>query len=510
MYFKSPFYSLYGVVASEHPLASMVGASVLKDGGNAVDATVAIGFSLSVVLPHLSGLGGDFFALLMDPDGRVYFLNGSGYAPRRLTLDFMLSLKLPLMPAHGVYSISIPGMVDGLYNLWRRFGRLEWSRLVLPSVKLAHGFPATRSLCNAIDRLKGELMKDKGSRETYLTNYKVPCEGDVLSFKGLAKALELISSNPRCFYEGEIAESIVEYVNSLGGVLELEDFKDYRSEFDNPISIEYRGSRVYEMPPNTQGVTTLHILKLLEDFSLKKFNSKSMDRVKVTVDVARIAYTIRDRYVTDIRFMDLTVGELLSDRFIETMKTMLGTTVKGFDDCDTTFFAVADNDGWIVAAIQSIFHNFGSYVTEPNFNITLNSRASSFSLDKDHVNRLESRKKPLHTLSAVLMDRGERRMAIGISGGHYRPLFHSQILTNIADYDLHPQEAIEHPRFQWDINTNLIECEEGYSGDSITGYELKKLSYPARMGVAAIVEVRGGLKAGYTDIRGDGLPIGLI
>jgi gamma-glutamyltranspeptidase/glutathione hydrolase len=510
MYFKPPFYSLHGVVASEHPLASMVGASVLRDGGNAVDATVAMGFSLSVVLPHLSGLGGDFFALLMDPDGHVYFLNGSGYAPRRLTLDFMLSLDLPLMPAHGVYSISIPGMVDGLYNLWRKFGRLEWSRLVFPSVKIAHGFPATRSLCSTISRLKDELVKDKGSRETYLTSYKVPREGDVISLKGLAKALELISSNPRCFYEGEIAESIVEYVNSLGGVLELEDFKDYRSEFDDPISIEYRGSRVYEMPPNTQGITTLHILKLLEDFNLKMFNSKSIDRVKITVDVARIAYTIRDRYVTDMRFMDLTVGELLSDRFIETMKTMLSTTVKGFDNCDTTFFAVADNDGWIVAAIQSIFHNFGSYVTEPNFNITLNSRASSFSLDKDHINKLEPRKKPLHTLSAVLMDRGGSRMAIGISGGHYRPLFHSQILTNIADYDLHPQEAIEHPRFQWNINTNLVECEEGYSGNSIVGYELKKLGYPTRMGVAAIVEVKDGLKAGYTDIRGDGLPIGLI
>jgi len=510
MYFKSPFYSLHGVVASEHPLASMIGASVLRDGGNAVDATVATSFSLSVVLPHLSGLGGDFFALLMDPDGHAYFLNGSGYAPKRLTLDFMLSLGLSLMPTHGVHSISIPGMVDGLYNLWRRFGRLEWSRLVLPSVKLAHGFPATRSLCNAISRFKDELMKDKGSSETYLTGYKVPCEGDVLSFKGLAKALELISSNPRCFYEGEIAESIVEYVNSLGGVLELEDFKDYRSEFDNPISIEYRSSRVYEMPPNTQGITTLHILKLLEDFNLKMFNSKSMDRVKVTVDAARVAYNIRDRYVTDIKFMDLTVGELLSDKFIKTMKTTLNTTVEGFDNCDTTFFAVADNDGWIIAAIQSIFHNFGSYITEPNFNITLNSRASSFSLDKDHINRLEPHKKPLHTLSAVLMDCGESRMAIGISGGHYRPLFHSQILTNIADYGLHPQEAIEHPRFQWDVNTNIVECEEGYSGDSITGYKLKKLSYPTKMGVAAIVEVKGRLKAGYTDIRGDGSPIGLI
>lgn len=510
MYFKSPFYSLYGVVASEHPLASMVGVNVLKEGGNAVDATVAVGFSLSVVLPHLSGLGGDFFALLSDPDGHVYFLNGGGYAPRRLTLDSMLSLGFSSMPAHGIYSISIPGMVDGLYNLWRKFGRLEWSKLILPSVKIAQGFPATRSLCRAISVLKDELIKDRGSRETYLVCDGTPREGNVVSFKGLAKALELISLNPRYFYEGEIAESIIDYVNSLGGFLELEDFKDYRSEFDNPVSIEYRGRRVYEMPPNTQGITTLHILKLLEDFNLKAFQSKSMDRVKITVDAAKIAYSIRDQHVTDARFMGLTVHELLSDGFIETMKTMLNTTAKELGDGDTTFFAIADGDGWVVSAIQSIFHNFGSYITEPNFNITLNSRASSFSLDANKINRLEPRKKPLHTLSAVLMDNGENHTAIGISGGHYRPLFHSQVITNIVDYGLHSQEAIEHPRFQWNPDTTLIECEEGYIGNSITGYKLKKLGYPAGMGVAAIVEVKGELKAGYTDIRGDGLPIGVI
>ncbi|MEM2849181.1 MAG: gamma-glutamyltransferase, partial [Candidatus Bathyarchaeia archaeon] len=273
---------------------------------------------------------------------------------------------------------------------------------------------------------------------------------------------------------------------------------------------DYRGRRVYEMPPNTQGITTIHIIKLLEDFDLKSLQSKSIDRIKTIVDVAKTAYDIRNQYVTDARFMGLTVHELLSDKFIETVKTTLNTTEKEFDDGDTTFFAVADSDGWVVSAIQSIFHNFGSYITEPNFNITLNSRASSFSLDLNHINRLEPRKKPLHTLSAVLMDNGESRRAIGISGGHYRPLFHSQLITNIVDYGLHPQEAIEHPRFQWNPNTTLIECEEGYIGSSIAGYELKKLGYPARMGVAAIVEAKGCLKAGYTDIRGDGLPIGVI
>ncbi|MEM3174305.1 MAG: gamma-glutamyltransferase, partial [Candidatus Bathyarchaeia archaeon] len=222
-------------------------------------------------MPHLSGLGGDFFALIMDPNGRVHFLNGSGYAPRRLTLDFMRKLGFSSMPSHGVYSISVPGMVDGLHKLWRRFGSLEWGRLILPAIKIAHGFPATKSLCEAVKHLKDELMKDRGSRETYLV-----------------------------------------------------------------------------------------------------------------VDNARIAYSIRDKYVTDARFMDLKAHRLLSDDFIKSMKSgMLRADGKNLSGGDTTFFAVADDEGWLVAAIQSIFHSFGSYITEPRFNITLNSRASSFSLDKD-------------------------------------------------------------------------------------------------------------------------------
>ncbi|MEM2586820.1 MAG: gamma-glutamyltransferase family protein [Candidatus Bathyarchaeia archaeon] len=498
-----------GVVSSEHPLASMVGASVLKEG-NAVDATVSIGFSLSVVLPHLSGLGGDFFALVMDPNGRVHFLNGSGYAPGKLTLDFMRRLGFSSMPSHGVYSISIPGMVDGLYKLWRRFGSLDWSKLVLPAIKIAYGFPATKSLCEAISNLKDELMKDRGSRETYLSGNKVPSEGDIISFKGLAKALEMVSSDPRSFYEGEIAESIVDYVNSLGGVLELEDFKRYSSEFGDPLSIEYRGKRVYEMPPNAQGITTLHILRLLEDLDLKEIPPNSMRRIKIMVDNAKVAYGVRDMYVTDPRYMNLRGHDLLSDDFIGRMRnSMLRVNEKSINGADTTFFAVAD-DGWLVAAIQSIFHNFGSYITEPKFNITLNSRASSFSLDEEHINRLEPYKKTLHTLSAVILECSERLMAIGISGGHYRPLFHSQLITNIIDYGFHPQEAIEYPRFRWNPGTNLVECEEGYDNHPIAGYEVRKLPYPARMGVAAIVEIKERLRAGYADTRGDGLPIGII
>jgi len=511
MYFRAPFYSTRGVVASEHPLASVVGVNVLRSGGNAVDACVAVGFALSVVLPHLSGLGGDFFAILRDPNDNIYVVNGSGWSPRNLTVDYMRGLGFESMPIHSVYSITVPGMVDGLYGLWRRFGSLDWSELIRPAIKIAsEGFPASRSLCRAIGVLSDRLAGDYGSRVTYLGN-GVPSEGDIIGFKGLGKALELIADDARSFYEGDVAVRIVDYLKSLGGVMDLDDFRNYRHEFQEPIKIGYRGRIVYEMPPNSQGVTTLHLIKLLEDFDFSRMDSKSVDRIRIFIEAAKIAYYVRDRFVGDPKFMAVTVDDLLSHEFIGDMKKMeIKDLNNSFSrDADTTFYAIADNEGWLLSCIQSIFHHFGSYITEPTYNITLNSRASSFTLNDDHVNRLEPNKKPLHTLSAVILKDDLRWMAIGLSGGHYRPLLHAQLLNSVIDYGMHPQEAIEHPRFRWLPFSDEIEYELGYEGESLSGFELKALNYPSRAGVAALVELRGKLRAGYTDIRGDGMAIGL-
>ncbi|RLE53472.1 MAG: gamma-glutamyltransferase [Candidatus Methanomethylicota archaeon] len=511
MYFRAPFYSTRGVVASEHSLASVVGMNVLRRGGNAVDACVATSFTLSVVLPHLSGLGGDFFAILRDPDGKIYVVNGSGWSPRRLTIDYMRELGFKSMPTHDVYSITIPGLVDGLYGLWRRFGSLDWSELVRPAIKIAGGgFPASRSLCRAIRVLSGKLIRDCGSRITYLGN-GVPSEGDIIAFKGLAEALKLIADDARNFYEGDIAVKIVDYLKSLDGVMDLDDFRSYHHEFQEPIKIDYRGRTVYEMPPNSQGVTTLHLIKLLEDFDFSGIDSKSIDRIKLFIEAAKIAYHVRDKFVSDPKFIAVTVDDLLSHKFIDNMKKM---EVKDLNNAssgngDTTFYAIADGEGWLLSCIQSIFHNFGSYITEPTYNITLNCRAASFKLNDNHVNKLEPNKKPLHTLSAILLKDDSRWMAIGLSGGHYRPLLHVQLLNSIIDYGMHPQVAIEHPRFRWIPFSDKIEYELGYKGGSLSGFKLKTLNYPSRMGVAAMVELREKLKAGYTDIRGDGMAIGL-
>ena len=512
--FKHPFYSMSGVVASEHPLASLIGSKVLEKG-NSVDAAIATSLVLAVTLPHLGGIGGDFFALVRDPNGKVYFVDGSGYAPSKLTRKLLLSLGYKSMPVHGPLSINVPGMIDGLRIMWENWGTIEWRELVDYASRIAgKGFIVTRSLALSLRNLYDDLSADPGSRETYYRN-GIPREGEAISFKGLAQALKLIGDDPRNFYEGEIAERIVDYVKSRGGVLELSDLKRYRASLGEPINIEYKGRLVYEMPPSTQGITSLHLLKLLEEYDLKSMGLNSSERVKLFLKAAQIAYRVRDSYITDPRYMKLSVEYLLSNKFIEMLRDEMRRNTRKNNgiirklDGDTTFFAIADKDGWIVAGIQSLFYPFGSYITEPEFNITLNSRASSFSLSEDHVNRLEPLKKTMHTLSAIMVEDNGRVLAIGLSGGHFRPLLHAQILTNIIDYGLGIQEAIEYPRFIWYLWTNNVDYEEGLDVSGLEGYVLKKKAYPSRLGVASIVEVREGVRAGYTDIRGDGIPIGL-
>jgi gamma-glutamyltranspeptidase/glutathione hydrolase len=496
-------------VASEHPLASFIGSKVLESGGNAVDAAVAVSATLSVTLPHLGGLGGDFFALVMQPSGKVRFFNGSGYSPKKASLEDIRSLGYDEMPSDGPLSPVVPGMVDGLRMMWEALGTAEWKDLILPAAKIAkEGFVVTRSLSTAITSSIEKLSNDKGSRITYLAGGKPPREGDLIKFPGLSKALEEIAENPRSFYEGEIARKISEYVQKAGGLLDLEDFKEFKAVEGNPISISYKGLIVYEMPPNTQGITTLHILKMLEGYEPVSGGSRSHERILKYLEVFLKAYAVRDMFVTDPARMQVSVEELLR-MDLDVTNVRYGNQFLGGD---TTFFSVIDSDGCVVAGIQSLFYPFGSFVTEPYYGITLNARASSFSLDPRNINRLEPRKRPLHTLSAMLVKddaRGEVK-SIGLSGGHFRPQLHAEIFTNIVDYGMHPQEAIEHPRFVWHPGRKDVGLEEGYEMPSLEEYRFSLKPYPSRLGVAALTEVRSnGVRGAYCDIRGDGLPAGL-
>ncbi|MEL9998404.1 MAG: gamma-glutamyltransferase, partial [Sulfolobales archaeon] len=316
------------------------------------------------------------------------------------------------------------------------------------------------------------------------------------------------------FYEGDIAESIVNYLRSKGGFIELDDFRDYRSFWGEPLRTDYRGYQVFETPPNTQGVTTLHILKLLSTTDLSNVKLLSSDEVKLFLKCFKAAYKVRDKYVCDPRYVskDLLGPEVINELLTEFEGTSanvgrrLNTSLG-----DTTYYVVIDREGNVVSGIQSIFYAFGSGITEPKYGITLNCRGSSFTLIHGDVNELAPRKYPLHTLSTTIIfdSRGSLKWVLGTSGGHYRPQIHVELITSLVDYGLDVQKAVELPRFLWDLSTDELIVEEGVDTVGVGGVKVRRVNYPSRLGVAAVVEFLGSIKVGASDIRGDGLALSI-
>jgi gamma-glutamyltranspeptidase/glutathione hydrolase len=492
--------SLEGVVASEVSLASSIGARILAEGGNAVDAAVAVSLALAVTIPHLGGVGGDFFMLYRTPEGRVYFVNGSGVAPRRLTREEVLGRGFESIPERGPLSAVVPGMLAGLYEAWRRFGSAEWSRLVRPARALAaRGFPMPETTARALAALEECLSRDPGSREGLLR--QLPrAAGAPARMPGLAALLEGYEEDPWYPYRGEPAEALEEYMFSVGGVMGYDDLKSFRPDAGEPLVGEYRGVRVYEMPPNSQGAATLYILYGLERREPPQAPF-SRERAEALAEEARIAYRIRDAYIGDPRRLPVPPERLQSREFYEEERaraTGAGGAAGGLGD--TTFFAVADSEGGVVAGIQSLFYPFGSCVTEPRFQVTLNNRALGFTLREGLPYTLAPGARPLHTLSAVILELGEGRVAaLGASGGHLRPQQHALFITNIVDYGMGVGEAINAPRAVLNPETGSMMYEEGWE----PGEGWRRVE---RIGVANAVEVRGMVKIGYTDRRGEGLP----
>lgn len=487
-------WSRRAAVASEEPHASAIAADIIRGGGNAVDAAIAASFALAVTVPHLGGLGGDFFALVKDPDDRVYFVNGSGYSPAGLEAVGGRRLR-------GPGAITVPGMVAGLYRLWRVLGSLDWAELVRPAARLARdGFPASRTLAEGVRAAESKLAADPGSRETYLA--AEVGEGSLVRFPGLGKALELIAEDPRSFYEGDIAEAVAEYASSRGSPLSLDDLRSYEAEEGRPLRTTYRGWVIYEMPPNTQGATALHILKLLEGLEPPE-NPLGGERVRAVLEASRPAYAWRDQNMGDPRYMRVAASELLSDRVLEDIRR-LGEVPRAGGAGDTTYFAVATADGYLVSAIQSLYHPFGSGVTEPRYQITLNDRGSCFDPRPGLPNSVGPRKRPLHTLSALIMGDGSAWYALGASGGHLRPQQHAVFVTNIVDYRMRFDEAINAPRFAWNPETGELLVEEGVEPAPppwVGGVRVVR-----RVGVANAAALLSGAVGASTDRRGAGVP----
>ena len=504
-----------GGIASEHPLASVAGLRTLSEEGNAVDATVATSLSLAVTQPHLGSLGGDFFALIYEAStGKVHCINASGWSPKKLTLEHLRNEGLSHVPVESPHAVVVPGLVDGLNTIHQKFGTAKFEKLAETAVHLAEkGFPVSHKLSAAIERGKPKL-KEPCAKRFFFKAEKPLAPGEMLAQKSLAAVLKDLASDPRVFYEGWIAESLCRYINSKGGVIEPDDFKHFEAEWVDPLKITYRNLDVYEVPPNSQGATTLVILNILENFDIGSLGAFRAERVHLFVEAAKRAYMEKNQYLADPRFTEIPLDKILSKAHAQNLAESIEPESVFVDASlkpgDTTNFVVIDGSGNVVSAIQSIYHSFGSGLMDPETGILLNSRGSYFT--QAGANKLEPRKRPLHTLSSVIaLSDEDEIVALGASGGDYRPQQHVLLLTNIFDYGMSLQEAVEAPRFLWNGGRNII-VEEGFEELKHLqkiGHELSWKKYPGPTGVAHCGMKKGRTTMLSADVRGDGLPVGI-
>jgi gamma-glutamyltranspeptidase/glutathione hydrolase len=446
-----------GMVASSQPLATLAGVQVLMNGGNAVDAAIATAAVLGVVEPSSIGIGGDAFGLFYSArDRSIKALDASGRSPYAMNLDFSRKSGFKEMPQRGIHSVTVPGAVHGWATLLNNYGTRRLSDVLVPAIRYAEeGFPIAELTAESWHESAERLKSDEGAAINYLVNGRTPKAGEIFKNPRMAKTLRLIAAEGAgVFYEGEIAEKIVRCSAKLGGLFTFEDFAKHRSDWVEPITANYRGYEIYEMPPATQGFVALEMLKILEGFDLQKTVAQSADALHLMIEAKKLAFADRDRHLADRDFMKMAVPNLFSSSRVAKMRAQiqLKKAAKDYEiaptGTDTEYVAAADSEGNLVSFIQSNFMGFGSGVVEPETGIILQNRGHLFSLDENHPNCIGPHKRCVHTLMpGLILKDGKPYGALGLKGGHVQPQVQVQIISNLIDFGMTPQEAISAPRF---------------------------------------------------------------
>jgi gamma-glutamyltranspeptidase/glutathione hydrolase len=462
---RSMVISQGGIVASSHTLASQAGAQILAKGGSAVDAAIAANAVLGVVEPMMCGIGGDLFVLYWEAkSGKLHGLNGSGWAPQRLTREFLASREITeKMPATGIHSATVPGAVRGWQAAHERFGKLAWKDLFGASIHLAdQGFPVTEIIAAAWPG--GAVTKFPESKKVFFPGDKAPAVGQIFRNPGLAHAMRLIANGGAdAFYTGEIARAILSASDRLGGTFAAADLAEWRPEWVAPIRTTYRGWTVSELPPNGQGVAALVMLNLMERFEPSGAGPHSLTEAHKKIEAMKLAYADLYAYVADPKFENVPVDAMLAKDYAARRAEMIH---KGRANCgveagkpelkDTTYLAVVDKEGNIASWIQSVSGSWGSGVVVDGMGFHLQNRAGGFSLDPERPSRLEPRKRPFHTIIPGMLEKGDQHIGFGIMSGPNQPQAHAQFVSNIVDYHMNLQEALEAPRFRV---TSVPGCE---------------------------------------------------
>ncbi len=443
-----------GMVATSQPLATQVGLDILKAGGSAVDAAIAANAALGLMEPTGCGIGGDLFAIVWDADAReLVGLNASGRAPELMTLDYFRDRQMDSIPPFGPLPVSVPGAVDGWFELHERFGRLAMQDLLAPAIRYAeNGFPVSEVIAGYLASNARRIGHYPGFAETFMPNGRTPDKGEMFKNPRLARTYRLIAEGGRDeFYEGDIARRIDSYMQEHGGLLRYEDLAAHESEWVTPVATRYRGFDVYELPPNGQGIAALQILNILEGFDIASMGFGSAEYVHTFVEAKKLAFEDRAKFYADMEFADVPVGVLISKDYAAARRKLIspraaaGSYPPGeakLDAGDTIYLTVADGQGNMVSLIQSNYRGMGSGMTPGELGFVLQDRAELFALDEGHANVLEPGKRPFHTIiPAFVMKDGEPYMSFGLMGGAMQPQGHAQIIVNMVDFGMNLQEA---------------------------------------------------------------------
>jgi len=526
-----------GMAATSQPLATQAALAILKEGGSAMDAAIAANAVLGLVEPASCGIGGDIFAIVWDADEQKLFgFNGSGRAPAALSIDYFMDKGMKYVPFYGPLPVSVPGCVDGWFKLHEKFGTLPMERILEPAITYGNeGFPVSEVIAYEMVSNYKALKDQPGFAKTYLINGVPPKKGEVFKNPDLANTYKTIAKKGRdAFYKGEIARTIASYMKKHGGFLSYDDMANHTSNWVEPVSTNYRGYDVWELPPNGQGTAALQMLNIIEGYDIAAMRFGSPEYLHVLTEAKKLAYEDRAKFYADPDFNKIPIDELLSKEYAAKRRQLINlddaadTYPAGdmeIETGNTTYLTVADKDGNMVSLIQSIYSEFASGMVPDGLGFVLQNRGQMFNVqDKSHANALEPGKRPFHTIiPAFITKDGKPFVSFGLMGGAVQPQGHAQIVVNVIDFGMNLQEAGDAPRMRHRgssqptgskmTNGGTLNLESGFSAETVR--ELRKKGHRIGVGVgiyggyqAIGVDLENKVYSGASESRKDGQAAG--
>jgi gamma-glutamyltranspeptidase/glutathione hydrolase len=508
-----------GMAATSQPLATQVALDILKKGGSAMDAAIAANAVLGLVEPASCGIGGDIFAIVWSAkEKKLYGFNGSGRAPKSLNIDYFIDKQMKYIPLYGPLPVSVPGCVDGWFEMHNKFGVLPMDEILQPAIDYSrNGFPVSEVIAYEMESNYKNLVEIPGFAETYLINGKPPKKGEIFKNIDLANTYEKIAKKGRdAFYRGEIARTIDAFMSKHNGFLSYEDLASHKSNWIDPVSSNYRGYDIWELPPNGQGTAALQMLNILEGYDIASMGFGSADYLHVLTESKKLAYEDRAKFYADPSFSKIPLKELLSKEYSEKRRALIDDDKAAkiykagdleIETGNTTYLTVADKDGNMVSLIQSIYSEFASGMVPDGLGFVLQNRGQMFNVqDRNHANALEPGKRPFHTIiPAFITKDGKPFISFGLMGGAVQPQGHAQIVINLIDFGMNLQEAGDAPRIRHRgssqptgskmTNGGTLNLESGFDSKSIR--ELRKKGH----NISFSVGIYGGYQAIGVDTK---------